>query len=84
LGVAHPLDAHRKAAETDETPTFGSEITLSRAEVFDVAARCDEIVGHAEARGDLSIAFSVDSIRQFVLGRLMGEPGSLEGLPDGG
>jgi len=54
---------------------------LGRGEVFDVVARCDEIVGHAAATGDLSVAFGVDSIRQFLLGRLMGEPGGLDDWP---
>jgi hypothetical protein len=66
---------------TNRAPAFASAITLSKAEVFDVVARCDEVVGHAAAWGDLSVAFGVDSIRQFLLGRLMGDPGGLDGGP---
>ncbi len=68
---------------TDDVAAFGRGITLRRDEVFDIVARCDEIVGHASAMGDLSVAFGVDSIRQFLLGRLMGEPGGLDDRPGG-
>ena len=61
-----------------ERAVFGDGIILSREEVFDVVARCDEVVGHAEAIGEMSIAFAVDSVRQLVLGRLMGVPGGLD------
>jgi hypothetical protein len=57
---------------------FGDGITLSRDEALDVVARCDEVVGHAEAIGETSIAFAVDAVRKLVLGRLMGEPGGLD------
>jgi len=66
---------------SDDAPAFATEITLDRDDVFDVVARCDEIVGHAVAIGDVGIAFSIDSIRQFLLGRLMGEPGGLDDWP---
>lgn len=61
-----------------ERAVFGGGIILSREEVFDMVARCDEVVGHAEAIGEMSIAFAVDSVRQLVLGRLMGVPGGLD------
>lgn len=61
-----------------ERPQFRDGITLSRDEVLDVVARCDEVVGHAEASGEMSIAFAVDSVRQLLLGRLMGEAGGLD------
>ncbi len=57
---------------------FADAITLSRQEVFDVVARCDEVVGRAEAVGELGIAFAVESVRRLLLGRLMGEPGGLD------
>ncbi len=60
-----------------EWPNFRSDITLSRDEVFDVVASCDEVVGQAEAIGEMSIAFAVDAVRKLLLGRLMGEPGGL-------
>ncbi len=56
-----------------ERPEFREEIVLNRDEVFDVVAACDEIVGHAEAIGEMSIAFTVDSVRQLLLSRLMGD-----------
>ncbi len=59
-------------------PDFGEGIHLSRDEVLDVVARCDEVVDQAEAVGELSIAFAVDSVRQLLLGRLMGETGGLD------
>ena len=61
-----------------ERAVFGDGIILSREEVLDVVARCDEVVGHAESIGEMSIAFAVDSVRQLVLGRLMGVAGGLD------
>ena len=61
-----------------ERAEFRNEITLSRDEVFDVVARCDEVVTYAEAEGELGIAFAADSVRKLLLGRLMGEAGGLD------
>lgn len=61
-----------------ERPEFRNEITLSRDEVFDIVARCDEVVTYAEAAGELGTAFAADSVRKLLLGRLMGEPGGLD------
>ena len=61
-----------------ERAEFRSEITLRRDEVFDVVARCDEVVTCAEAAGELGIAFAADSVRKLLLGRLMGEAGGLD------
>jgi hypothetical protein len=61
-----------------ERAEFRSEITLSRDEVFDVVARCDEVVTYAAAEGELGIAFAADSVRKLLLGRLMGEAGGLD------
>jgi uncharacterized protein Yka (UPF0111/DUF47 family) len=57
---------------------FRTQITLSREEIFDLVASCDEVVGHAEDVGEMSIAFEVDATGRFLLGRLMGEPGTLD------
>jgi len=62
-----------------ERPVFRAEIRLSRDDVFDIVAACDEIVGHAEAIGEMGIAFAADSVGQLLLGRLMGDPGRLGG-----
>lgn len=72
-GARHPILERR--GHMAERAVFGERIILSREEAFDVVARCDEVVGHAEAIGEMSIAFAVDSIRQLVLGRLMGVSG---------
>ena len=76
-GARHPI-MKGQAGTMADVAQFRDEITLSRDEVFDVVARCDEVVGHAEAMGQMSIAFAVDSVRQLLLGRLMGEPGGLD------
>ncbi|MEA2825724.1 MAG: hypothetical protein QOG43_163 [Actinomycetota bacterium] len=57
---------------------FADEITLSRLEVFDVVARCDEVVERAGEIGELGLAFAIDSVRRLLMGRLMGEPGGLD------
>ena len=62
----------------DERAEFLSEITLSRDEALDLVARCEEVLIHAEAIGEVSIAFAMDGVRKFVLGRLMGESGGLD------
>lgn len=59
----------------DERVQFRAEITLSRDEVLDVVARCEEVVIYAEAIGEVSVAVSVESVRCFLLGRLQGAPG---------
>jgi hypothetical protein len=61
-----------------ERPVFRAEVRLSRDDVFDIVARCDEIVGHADGIGEMSIAFAADSVGQFLLGRLMGDAGGLD------
>jgi hypothetical protein len=61
-----------------ERVEFREEITLQRDEVLDAVARCDEVVGRAEAVGELGMAFAVESVRRLLLGRLMGEPGGLD------
>lgn len=61
-----------------EPVEFGAEITLGRAEVFDVVARCEEGVELAEAAGQSEIAFLIDGMRRLLLGRLMGSRGGLD------
>lgn len=63
----------------DEQAGFRDGITLSREDVFDVVARCEEVVGYAEGVGELSVAAMVESVRVFLLGRLQGLGGSLDG-----
>ena len=57
---------------------FGVEITLDRREVFDVVARCEEVVELAERAAQSEIAFMVEGMRRFLLGRLTGSPGGLD------
>jgi hypothetical protein len=53
---------------------FGVELTLDRREVFDVVARCEEVVELAERAAQSEIAFMVEGVRRFLLGRLTGSP----------
>jgi hypothetical protein len=57
----------------------GVEITLDRREVFDVVAGCEEVVELAERAAQSEIAFMVEGVRRFLLGRLTGSPGGLDG-----
>lgn len=63
-----------------EPVEFGVEITLDRGEVFDVVARCEEVVELAEPAAQPEIAFLVEGVRRFLLGRLTGSPGGLDGV----
>ncbi|MDQ6727086.1 MAG: hypothetical protein M3066_13095 [Actinomycetota bacterium] len=58
---------------------FGVEITLDRGEVRGVVARCEEVVELAEAAAQPEIAFLVEGVRRFLVGRLIGAPGRLDG-----
>lgn len=62
----------------DERAEFRDEVTLSRNEVLDVVARCEEVAIYAEGIGEVSVAVSIDSVRRFLLGRLQGAPGGLD------
>jgi hypothetical protein len=62
-----------------EPVEFGIEVTLDRGEVFDVVARCEEVVELAEAASQPEIAFLVEGVRRFLLGRLIGSVGGLDG-----
>jgi len=61
-----------------EPVVFGLEITLGKAEVFDVVARCDEVVELAEGADQPEIAFVIEGIGRFLLDRLMGGRGDLD------
>ncbi len=43
---------------------FRAEVTLTRSEVFDVVARCEEAVELAETVGQAEIAFAVEGTRR--------------------
>lgn len=62
-----------------EPVEFGVEITLDRGEVFDVVARCEEVVELAEVAAQPEIAFLVEGVRRFLLGRLTGSAGGPDG-----
>jgi len=70
----HPILGGTIAMEPVE---FGAEIARDQDEVF-VVARCEEVVEQAEAAEQPEIAFMIDGIRRFLLGRLTGSPGGLE------
>ena len=61
-----------------ERAEFADKIILSREEVFDVVACCEEVVTYAEQIDEVSVAAAVESVRRFVLGRLQGRPGGLD------
>ncbi len=58
-----------------EPVRFPDEITLTKAEVLDVIARCDEVAALAGAAGQVEIEFAVEGVGRFLFGRLLGEPG---------
>ncbi len=55
-----------------------AEITLSRGEAFDVVARCEEAVERAEMANTPELAFVIEGVRRFLLGRLTGCAGGLD------
>ncbi len=62
-----------------EPVRFEFEITLRKAEVLDVVARCEEAVELAERTDHPEIAFVIEGVRRFVLDRLTGGGESLDG-----
>ena len=76
VGARHPIVRSVVMAEPVD---FGVEITLERGEVFDVVARCEEVVELAEVAAQPEIAFLVEGVRRFLGGRLTGSPGGLDG-----
>lgn len=58
---------------------FGLGITLGKAELFDVVARCEDAVELAEAADQSEIAFVIEGVRRFLLDRLTG---GRDGLDD--
>ena len=71
----HPIVGVRMP---DQPIEFRAEITLTRSEVFDVVALCEEAVELAEAGGQAEIAFAVEGVRRFLLGRLTGCAGGVD------
>lgn len=61
-----------------EPVEFKAEITLSRGEVFDVVARCEEAVERAEMADAAELAFVIEGFRRFLLGRVTGGSGGLD------
>ena len=76
VGARHPILGG--TTHMDERAQFRDEITLSRDEVLDVVARCEEVVIYAEGIGEVSVALSIESVRRFLLGRLHGAAGGLD------
>ena len=62
-----------------EPVEFRPQITLSRDEVLEVVARCEEVVEQAGAAGHAEIGFAIEGIRRFLLGRLTGADGDFDG-----
>ena len=62
----------------DERAEFRDEVILSRHEVLDFGARCEDVAINADGIGEVSVAVSIDSVRRFLLGRLQGAPGGLD------
>lgn len=61
-----------------EPVEFRPEITLTRDEVLEVIARCEEVVEQAEAAGHAEIGFAIEGVRRFLLGRLTGAEGGFD------
>lgn len=62
-----------------EPVEFEAQITLGRSVVFDVVARCEEAVELAEAADEPELAFLIEGLRRFLLGRVMGIGDGLDG-----
>ncbi|MDQ4134291.1 MAG: hypothetical protein M3179_14080 [Actinomycetota bacterium] len=61
-----------------EPVEFRPEITLTRDEVLEVVARCEELVEQAAAAGHTEIGFAIEGVRRFLLGRLTGADGGFD------
>lgn len=70
-GAGHPIVEEDVAMW--ERVQFESEITLTKTDVLDLVARCEEAVERAESVGEAELAFRIEGLRRFLLGRLMGE-----------
>ncbi len=62
-----------------EPVLFEAEITLTKHDALDVVARCEEAVERAEFAGEPELAFVIEGLRRFLLGRLMGDAAPLDG-----
>jgi hypothetical protein len=49
-----------------EPVRFPDEITLTKAELLDVIARCDEVAALAGAAGQVEIEFAVEGVGRFL------------------
>ena len=61
-----------------EPVEFRPEITLTRDEVLEVVARCEEVVEQAVAAEHAEIGFAIEGVRRFLLGRLTGADGDFD------
>jgi hypothetical protein len=61
-----------------EPVEFRLQVTLTRDEVLERVARCEEAVEAAEAAGDAEIGFAIEGVRRFLLGRLTGGEGGFD------
>ena len=73
-----PASDHGEGVAMADPVEFKAEITLSRGEVFDIVARCEEAVERAEMADAPELAFVIEGVRRFLLGRLAGSPGGLD------
>lgn len=62
-----------------EPVRFEAEVTLTKHDVFDVVARCEAAMERAEATGEAELAFLIEGLRRFLLGRLIGDAAPLDG-----
>ena len=62
-----------------EPVQFEVEITLTKYDVFDLVARCEEAMEGAETVGEAELAFLLEGVRRFLLGRVIGDPAPLDG-----
>ncbi len=60
-----------EAAAVGERVLFAATIRLTKDEVLDIVARCDEMVEQAERLGSVEIGLAADAVRRLLLGRLM-------------
>jgi hypothetical protein len=61
-----------------EPVEFLPRVTLTRDEVLEVVARCEDVVEAAEAAGHAEIGFAIEGVRRFLLGRLTGDEGGVD------
>lgn len=79
MAPSGPASDRGRDVAMPEPVEFGAQITLERRMVFDLVARCEEAVELAEAADEPELAFLIEGLRRFLLGRLMGMPDGLDG-----